>query len=151
MPSFSDATGRTWDVRVDVGAVKRALDLAKVDLRVIESGKTMAEIALDPLKLVATLHAVLKPQVDAAGLSEEQFAALFAGDLLEEAAKALMDGIVDFFPTSQRRALGNLRTAIDRGTMKVFSLAAADLNPDTIEAEVERRYRQLSKPNSSSD
>jgi hypothetical protein len=123
--------------------------LAKVDLRVIESGKTLAELALDPVKLVDTLYAVVKPQADAAKLTDEQFAALFAGDVLEEAATALMDGIIDFFPASQRRALGKLRTAIDRGTAKVFSLAEAELNPDTIESEIEHRFRQLSKPNSS--
>ncbi len=149
MPSFRDAAGKTWEVRVDVAAVKRALDLANVDLRVIESGKTLAELALDPVKLVDTLYAIVKPQVDAAGLSDEQFAGLFAGDVLEQAATALIDGIIDFFPASQRRALTKLRTAIDRGTAKVFSLAEAELNPDTIESEIENRFRQLSKPNSS--
>jgi hypothetical protein len=149
MPSFRDSSGKTWEVRVDVAAVKRVLDLAQVDLRVIESGKTLAELALDPIKLVDTLYAVVKPQVDAAGLSDEQFAALFAGDVLEQAATALIDGILDFFPASQRRALAKLRTAIDRGTQKVFSLAEAELNPDTIESEIENRFRRLSKSSSS--
>jgi hypothetical protein len=150
MPSFRDGNGKTWDVRVDVAAVKRVLDLAHVDLRVIEAGKTLSELALDPINLVDTLYAVAKPQVDAAGLSDEQFAALFAGDVLEHAATALIDGILDFFPASQRRALEKLRTAIKRGTEKVFSLAAAELNPDTIESDIERRFRQLSKSSSSS-
>ena len=145
MASFRDGNGKTWDVRVDVAAVKRVLDLAHVDLRVIESGKTLAELALDPIKLVDTLYAVVKPQIDAAGLTDEQFAALFAGDVLEQAATALIDGILDFFPASQRRALEKLRTAIERGTEKVFSLAAAELNPDAIESDIERRFRQLSK------
>lgn len=150
MPSFRDSGGKTWEVRVDVAAVKRVLELAHVDLRVIESGKTLAELALDPIKLVDTLYAVVKPQVDAAGLSDEQFAALFAGDVLEQAATALIDGILDFFPAGQRTALAKLRTAIDRGTRKVFSLAEAELNPDTIESEIESRFRQLSKSSSSS-
>jgi hypothetical protein len=149
MPSFRDSSGKTWEVRVDVAAVKRVLDLAQVDLRVIESGKTLAELALDPIKLVDTLYAVVKPQVDAAGLSDEQFAALFAGDVLEQAATALIDGILDFFPASQRPALAKLRAAIDRGTRKVFSLAEAELNPDKIESEIESRFRRLSKSSSS--
>ena len=68
MPSFRDSSGKTWEVRVDVAAVKRVLELAHVDLRVIESGKTLADLALDPIQLVDTLYAVVKPQVDAAGL-----------------------------------------------------------------------------------
>jgi hypothetical protein len=150
MPSFRDANGKTWEVRVDVAAVKRVLELAHVDLRVIESGKTLAELALDPVKLVDTLYAVVKPQTDAVGISDEQFAALFAGDVLEAAATALIDGILDFFPASQRRALEKLRTAIDRGTQKVFSLAEAELNPEKIESEIERRFRRRNKSSSSS-
>jgi putative transposase len=109
MPSFRDGNDKTWEVRVDVAAVKRVLEFAKVDLRVIESGKTLAELALDPVKLVDTLYAIVKPQADAAGLTDEQFGGLFAGDVLEQAATALMDGILDFFPASQSRALGKLR------------------------------------------
>jgi len=145
MAKFVDAERETWIVRVDVAVQRRVKELAEFDIRGLQSGHEFVELATDSSKLVAVLYAVCLPQIKDRALSEEQFASRFAGDVLEEAADALLEAIIDFFPKSQRAALAKLREATSRGIRKVFELAERSLDIDELEAEIERRFHQASK------
>lgn len=118
MISFKDNSGRVWLCRVDVAAIRRVRALAGIDLAAAVSIDTQGnadtsvlhQLARDPVLLVDTLYAVLKPQADKLALDTEQFAAAFDGETIETAGAALLQGIVEFYPLARRRLLDKILT-----------------------------------------
>jgi hypothetical protein len=104
MHTFKDNAGREWTLALNVTAVRRIRDLAKVDLLDFSEGRIFARLADDPVLLADALYAALKPDADAKGVSDEEFGRALAGDAIEAATGALLEELADFFP-SRRRAL----------------------------------------------
>ena len=121
MKSFTDNTGRTWTLVVNVATIKRVRALCGVDLNSIvevEDGKPAAKLlerlSGDPVLLVDVLYAVCRPECEQKGVSDEDFGAAMAGDAVEQATDALLDEIVDFFPAAKRKAFQRILSASRR-------------------------------------
>ncbi|MEM8738084.1 MAG: hypothetical protein AAGG38_06350 [Planctomycetota bacterium] len=112
MKTFNDTTGRQWNVSMNVSALKRVRDLLDIDLMQLpvfdqkqpETG-LLYRLGNDPVELVNVLFALVKPQADAAGVSDEAFGEALGGDALGEATEAFMAEVVGFFPRGVRDAL----------------------------------------------
>ena len=107
---WTDGEGRTWSTAINVNSVKRAQQLVNVNLLQVFDGDLLNRLADDPVLLVNTLYAVCKPQADERGVTEEQFGEILVGDTIEQAAEALVRGIIDFFPKDRRPVLNRLWT-----------------------------------------
>ena len=94
MPTFTDTAGRTWTVTVNVSGIKRVRDLLAVDLLDVANGDLLSRLADDPVLLVDVLYALLKPEADARGVTDEDFGRGLAGGVLDEASSALMKGLL---------------------------------------------------------
>lgn len=106
MNSFTDNRGRKWEVAVTVAVVKRVKATLNVDLLSVVEGKDLLlRLQSDPLLLCDVLFVVVKQQADAAGISDEDFGAALAGDAIADAAAALLDALVNFFPSPKRTIL----------------------------------------------
>ena len=121
MKSFTDNTGRTWTLVVNVATIKRVRALCGVDLNSIvevEDGKPSAKLlerlSGDPVLLVDVLYAVCRPECEQKSVSDEDFGAAMAGDAVEQATDALLDEIVDFFPAAKRKAFQRILSASRR-------------------------------------
>jgi len=122
MKSFTDNMGRTWTLVVNVAAIKRVRALCGVDLNaIVEVGRDntptaelLERLSTDPVLLVDVLYAVCKPECDRKNISDEDFGAAMAGDAIEQATSALLDEVVDFFPTAKRTALQKILNATRR-------------------------------------
>lgn len=121
MKTFTDNTGRTWTLVVNVATIKRVRALCGVDLNSIvevEDGKPSAKLlerlSGDPVLLVDVLYAVCRPECEQKGVSDEDFGAAMAGDAVEQATDALLDEIVDFFPAAKRKAFQRILSASRR-------------------------------------
>ena len=121
MKSFTDNTGRTWTLVVNVATIQRVRALCGVDLNSIvevEDGKPSAKLlerlSGDPVLLVDVLYAVCRPECDQKNVSDEDFGAVMAGDAVEQATDALLDEIVDFFPAAKRKAFQRILSASRR-------------------------------------
>ena len=121
MKSFTDNTGRTWTLVVNVATIKRVRALCGVDLNSIvevEDGKPSAKLlerlSNDPVLLVDVLYAVCRPECEQKGVSDEDFGAAMAGDAVEQATGALLDESVDFFPAAKRKAFQRILSASRR-------------------------------------
>ena len=122
MKSFTDNMGRTWTLIVNVAAIKRVRALCGVDLNaIVEVGRDntptaelLERLSTDPVLLVDVLYAVCKPECDRKNISDEDFGAAMAGDAIEQATSALLDEVVDFFPTAKRTALQKILNATRR-------------------------------------
>ena len=60
---FTDSKGRAWSVAVNVGALKRCVDLAGIDLAETVEGDLFDRLALDPILLCNTLAAICRPEM----------------------------------------------------------------------------------------
>ena len=108
MKTFSDTTGRTWSIAVNVDAVKRVRDLLKEDL--LDVKQILERLMVDPILLCDVIYCICKPQADAEGISDEQFGQAMGGDSILHAKRALIAELVDFFPSAAERE--NLKAAI---------------------------------------
>lgn len=106
MKTFTDNTGRTWTLVINVDAVRRVRALANVNLMDAVEGKLIERLVSDPVLLCDIIYAVAKPEADANKISDEEFGRSMAGDAIDSATTALLEELVDFFPRDRRRLLG---------------------------------------------
>ena len=150
MKSFTDNLGRTWTLVVNVAAIKRVRALCGVDLNAIveidrnnnPSAELLERLSTDPVLLVDVLFAVCKPECDQKGVTDEDFGAAMAGDAIEQATGALLDEIVDFFPTAKRMALQQILAATRRfevlAKKRLEDLLASGKFEDKLVSELEQ-------------
>jgi hypothetical protein len=134
MPAFSDDNGDQWQVKVTIGAVDRCRDIAGIDLLTVVGGDGFGEFIADPVRAAKAVYAVVRPEAIRRGLSEEQFLERLSGDAMDAARNALLDGIVDFFPSpAERRARRNLLAEIRRVIAKEMETLEAETSPERIQ------------------
>lgn len=121
MKNFKDTEGRDWTIAVTMGSVRRVKDLAGVNLAHITEGDTLQRLASDPEMLCRTIWAMVHPQAESRGVSEDAFFDSMGGDSIEAATVALLEDLPDFFPKSRREVL---RRAVDKLT-EIEAAAAA--------------------------
>lgn len=149
MKTFTDNTGRTWTLLVNVATIKRVRALCGVDLNSIievEDGKPttklLERLSTDPVLLVDVLYAVCRPECEQKGVSDEDFGAAMAGDAIEQATSALLDEVIDFFPEAKRLAFRKILSAsrrFEEMVRKRLAAAMADSGfEDRVVSELER-------------
>jgi len=85
-------------------------DLLGEDL--LDVKQILERLMIDPILLCDVVYCVCKPQADAQGITDEEFARAMAGDAIAQAKRALMEDLVDFFPDPKDRE--NLKAAIGK-------------------------------------
>lgn len=112
MKTFTDTAGRTWTLSLTIDAAKRVKGLLDVNLLELEAGDPplLTKIGTDVILLCDVIFALVKPQADANGVTDEQFAAALGGETILAAQTALYEELVGFF-----RGLGrsDLAKAVD--------------------------------------
>jgi regulator of extracellular matrix RemA (YlzA/DUF370 family) len=137
MHSFVDNSRRTWEIAINVAAVKRIRGLLGMDLyALVDDGfKSLSKLVSDPVNLADVLYCLCKDQADKQSISDEDFGRALAGDAITQAADAFVEELIDFFPDARARA--SLRKAIEAGKAvrdKVISHAERildSINPET--------------------
>lgn len=140
--AFTDLAGTRWRVRINVAAIRlirerHCLDLLKILDR---EANPFAQLADDPLRLCDVLWTLIAPQAEEAGIPELTWLENMAGDVLTDAAYALMEATVDFFPQHRRRPLAamltKMKTAEAALTTRLTALANSPEIDQTIAAEL---------------
>jgi hypothetical protein len=108
---FADNKGRRWTVEVNVGTIRRVKALLGVNLLEAVTGELANRMGEDPALFGDVLFACIKPQADAAGVTDSEFGEGLSGDATEEASLAFLQAVVDFFPKGRREMLGRALTA----------------------------------------
>lgn len=147
MKTFTDNAGRVWTVAITIAAVKRVRSLAGVDLLSSQSGEEgggpIQRLMADPVLLCDVLFAVIQPEAAARNVSDEDFGRSLAGDALEAATVALLDGLVDFFPPGQRAVLAKAIDRIRQAQRQVLTAISGRLDEVRIEPLVEAAVARL--------
>ena len=131
-PATFIAGGRTYTLRLDGGTIRRLKAETGWDFFAIaDDGEALTrDCLLFSHRLIPVLTAWLRTERTAAGLSEEQFADLFDGDILDAATEAVWVAFADFF---RRHPL----------SMRVAELGAKAVMEE-IEAEIKKAMRTRS-------
>jgi hypothetical protein len=112
MKPFQTSDGRQYEIAVNVGTVKRVRDLTGINLLgLVGDQKAVGQLFEDDVKFCEVLCAVVRPQLEAAGKSDDDFFAAINGDVIETAAEALLAEVVNFFQEPRRTLL---RTAMEK-------------------------------------
>jgi len=144
MKTFADNSARTWAITVNVAAVKRVRDLLGVNLLEIadQKGKLLERLVEDPCLLCDILFALVKPEADAKGVTDEEFGRGLGGDVLDMATDALLSEIADFFPKGRREILRRILAKLKTMQEKSTNLALLKLDDPRIDALLEREIRE---------
>ena len=150
MRQFTDTKERVWEVELNVRQMKRVRDVLGIDLvNVIQAGKdgavatdTIDRVANDPILLVDILWVLCEGQAKPAGVTDDDFGSSLAGDSIEEATRAFLDELVDFFPGARRLYL---RKAVDLA--RKYERESAEVLKKVLESpEFEERLKTSLKP-----
>jgi hypothetical protein len=104
MRTFRDNAGRTWTLAVNVAALRRVRSLCDVNLVTRNPAQVIEDVITDPVTLCNVLYAIVQPQALALAVTDEQFGDAMAGDVIDAAARALMEELADFTPNPRDRA-----------------------------------------------
>lgn len=128
MRSFADSKKRTWELAIHVASIKRVRALTGTDLLAIADGKLLERLISDAVLLGDVLWALVKPQAELQGVTDEDFGGALAGDAVEEATKVFLEELVDFFPQSRRALLKRALTALRDFEEKTISVVGLELD-----------------------
>ena len=151
MKSFTDNTGRTWTLAVNVGTIKRVRALCDVNLAniiTIDSGATpkvdlLERLGNDPVLLVDVLYAAVKPEADTKGISDQEFGQAMSGDAVEMATTALLDEVIDFFPETKRKVFRKILDATRRFEAKSKAALQTLLDDPALDGKIDAALAQL--------
>lgn len=122
MKTFKDNAGRTWTVAVNVACIKRVKGLLEIDLTEAVDGELLERLLNDPVLLCDVVYCACKTEADAQNVTDEQFGQAMAGDALDRAAEALLEDLVDFFPSGKRTVLRKALAKIQEVEAKARTL-----------------------------
>ena len=106
MKTFKDNEGRSWNVSVNVAAMKRVKTLLNLNLMDAVESDLIQRLATDPMLLCDVIYAICKPDADKRNVSDEQFGQSMAGDVIEHATKRqVLRKAVEKFKKVQTRAV----------------------------------------------
>lgn len=144
MHIFTDNKGRKWDVVLNVNQMKRVRAVLGIDLVNVITLDAKGEvkvdlidrIANDPCLLVDILCVLTEKQAASLGVSDIQFGESLAGDAIEDATKAFLDELVDFFPGAKRLFLQKAVTLARKYTLEMTSALEKALSDPELEKRV---------------
>ena len=144
MHIFTDNKGRKWDIVLNVNQMKRVRAVLGIDLVNVITLDTKGEvkvdlidrIANDPCLLVDILCVLTEKQAASLGVNDVQFGESLAGDAIEDATKAFLDELVDFFPGAKRLFLQKAVTLARKYTLEMTSALEKALSDPELEKRV---------------
>lgn len=144
MHIFTDNKGRKWDIVLNVNQMKRVRAVLGIDLVNVITLDAKGEvkvdlidrIANDPCLLVDILCVLTEKQAASLGVSDIQFGESLAGDAIEDATKAFLDELVDFFPGAKRLFLQKAVTLARKYTLEMTSALEKALSDPELEKRV---------------
>ncbi|MFO7959002.1 MAG: hypothetical protein R6X33_18100 [Candidatus Brocadiia bacterium] len=146
MQTFTDNEGRTWTLKLTLGSAERVKALVGVDLlEPCLPGDTREGDATDPPLLTRlgtevallcdVIFALIKPEADERGVTDEGWAEAMGGDAILEAQKAFYEELVGFFQMLGRRDV--VKAAATQQRMIELVIRANEERIDAVDPETE--------------
>lgn len=139
MTAFATTDGRRWTVAVNLGTVKRVREATGVDiLALVSDQRAISEAFSDNIRLAEVIASVIKPELAAAGVTDDQFFSVIDGAVIESATEALLAEVANFFQEPRRtiliKAMEKVRVAVKEQNARGAAEALKAL--ETMEVEI---------------
>lgn len=139
MTAFATTDGRRWTVAVNLGTVKRVREATGVDiLALVSDQRAISEAFSDNIRLAEVIASVIKPELAAAGVTDDQFFSVIDGAVIESATEALLAEVANFFQEPRRtiliKAMEKVQAAVKEQNARGAAEALKAL--ETMEVEI---------------
>ena len=147
---FSDTKNRKWVLKMTVGKVRQIRETLGVDItHAIDPTKSVVDdIANDPVLMFDIIYLCCLEQMESTKVSGEDLADAISGDTIEDAAKALIDAIIDFFPRSKTEVIRESLALKDKMVMRIKRKSLdsmKNLSDDELDQAVVKMAQELGK------
>ena len=136
---FRDTANNVWSVSVTVGnymRIKNELGIDIVDISSEDGGWLTRTIAEENMyEMLSVLATIIDKQLEAKGLSLEEWYDLMDGDCLEAAGYALLGGVINFIPAHKRGPLSRISSLIRAKQEKTSKLLEDQI--ESMEGEID--------------
>jgi len=139
MSVFSTTDGRKWTVAVNLGTVKRVREATGVDvLALVSDQRAISEAFSDNIRLAEVIASVIKPELAAAGVTDDQFFSVIDGAVIESATEALLAEVANFFQEPRRTILVKAMEKVQAAVKEQNARGAAEALKalETMEVEI---------------
>lgn len=134
MKIWKDAEGHAYETRITVAEVRDVKTSLGINLMDIATGDLLQRISEDVVLLCDILYVINRSQAKEYGIDDAQFGRNLYGDALEEATRAFMEEMINFFPNQRTRQL--LTKAMTKGQERMDK--ALDLAEKSLEEELNK-------------
>ena len=134
MKIWKDAEGHAYETKITVAEIRDVKTELGINLMDIATGDLLQRISEDVILLCDILYVINRSQAKEYGIDDAQFGRNLYGDALEEATRAFMEEMINFFPNQRTRQL--LTKAMTKGQERMDK--ALDLAEKTLEEELNK-------------
>jgi hypothetical protein len=126
--TFKDKDDRDWQIELTIGAARRVKDLLGINLLELDKGDPplLTQLGTDEMLLVDVIYCLIKPQADAAEVTDEMFGCSLDGEAVWAACNAFYAELIDFFRlrgrTDKAEAVKKQMTIIKLSVQKAETL-----------------------------
>lgn len=134
MKIWKDAEGHAYETKITVAEIRDVKTELGINLMDIATGDLLQRISEDVILLCDILYVINRSQAKEYGIDDAQFGRNLYGDALEEATRAFVEEMINFFPNQRTRQL--LTKAMTKGQERMDK--ALDLAEKTLEEELNK-------------
>ena len=134
MKIWKDAEGHAYETKITVAEIRDVKTELGINLMDIATGDLLQKISEDVILLCDILYVVNRSQAKEYGIDDVQFGRNLYGDALEEATRAFVEEMINFFPSQRTRQL--LTKAMTKGQERMDK--ALDLAEKSLEEELNK-------------
>ena len=134
MKIWKDAEGHAYETKITVAEIRDVKTELGINLMDIATGDLLQKISEDVILLCDILYVINRVQAKEYGIDDAQFGRNLYGDALEEATRAFMEEMINFFPNQRTRQL--LTKAMTKGQERMDK--ALDLAEKSLEEELNK-------------
>ena len=134
MKIWKDAEGHAYETKITVAEIRDVKTELGINLMDIATGDLLQRISEDVILLCDILYVINRSQAKEYGIDDVQFGRNLYGDALEEATRAFMEEMINFFPNQRTRQL--LTKALTKGQERMDK--ALDLAEKSLEEELNK-------------
>ena len=138
--SWTDGKERTWEIEVEIGMQKRIKRLLEHDIFDLENAGFHSLMRYDPETAADVLYVTVKPQCDALGLTDLDFAEGCTGDALADGVAAFYTALNFFFQKTappKAKILSALMLTLGESLDKAGETAIESLRSEEMKNAVE--------------
>jgi hypothetical protein len=140
--AFTDNAGRSWTIEINVDCIKRVRSILNVNLLDAVEGKLIERLVTDPILLCDLIYVTCQPEADQQSVTDQDFGRAMAGDVIDRATTALLEELVDFFPSGKRQVLSKALAKLKTFEKKAIDAASLRLDDPRLDQELEKTLKR---------